>query len=131
MGTVVIDSSVLLGYGDPRDRLHHASLAALLKREQESLVIPVSVLSEVLVGAFKLGDRTAARMEEAINDLVSEVRPIDREIAVTAAAIRARRSSIRLPDALVLATGAVLDAEVLTGDKRWKGEPGQITVLEV
>jgi PIN domain nuclease of toxin-antitoxin system len=66
-----------------------------------------------------------------VDELASTVQPIDRGIAREAAAIRARRSGIRLPDALVLATGVVLGAEVLTADKRWRDEPGRVAVLEV
>jgi predicted nucleic acid-binding protein len=126
MGRVVLHSSVVLGLGSPEDRLHHASVAALAEREHLDLVLPVSVFSEVLLGAFRLGERTAVRMEEMIDGLVAEIRPIGR----AAAMIRARRKSVRLPDALVLATGVVLDAEVLTGDNRWRDEPGHVTVIE-
>ncbi|GAB3222545.1 hypothetical protein GCM10027447_09530 [Glycomyces halotolerans] len=65
-----------------------------------------------------------------VDDLASQVYPIDREVARAAAAIRAGRGGVRLPDALVLATGGILDAEVLTADKRWGAEPGRVTVLE-
>ena len=44
---------------------------------------------------------------------------VDERVAVSAARLRARHRSLRLPDAIVLAT-EVLDAQaVLTGDKRW------------
>lgn len=130
MGTVVLDSSVLLGVADADDALHLASVAALRERQQEDFVVPASVFAEIMVGALRLGERTAQRIEDMVDDLASTVQPIDREIAREAAAIRARRPGIRLPDALVLATGAVLDAEVLTADKRWREEPGRVTVLE-
>jgi PIN domain nuclease of toxin-antitoxin system len=41
-------------------------------------------------------------------------------IAAEAAELRARHPKLRLPDALVLATGGALDADViLTGDAGW------------
>lgn len=130
MGKVVLDSSVLLGHLDTEDALHQASREALEQREKAEFVIPASVFAEVMVGARRLGDRTAKRLEQTIDDLVAEVHPIDREVAWATAGVRARRKEIRLPDALVLATGEVLDAEVLTADKRWKNEPGHVTVIE-
>ena len=130
MGRVVLDSSVLLGIGDAQDALHRASVEALHRRKGMDLVVPASAYAEILVGALKLGERTAERVEQMVDDLASEVYPIDREVARAAAAIRARRAGVRLPDALILATGQVLEAEVLTGDKRWSSEPGRVTVLE-
>jgi len=129
MGKVVLDSSVLLGLLDAQDALHQASVEALDRREKSAFVVPASAFAEVMVGARRLGERTAQRLEETIDDLVSEVYPIDRKVAWATAGIRARRKEIRLPDALVIATGEVLDAEVLTGDKRWQGEPGRVTVI--
>jgi PIN domain nuclease of toxin-antitoxin system len=130
MGTVVLDSSVLLGLADSSDALHDAAKEALRVRHNQTKVVPAVVFAEIMVRALGFGDRTAERIEHMVDQLASEVHPIDREIARAAAEIRARRSSLLLPDALVLATGQVLDAEVLTADKAWKGEPGRITVLE-
>jgi len=131
VGTVVLDSSILLGLADSTDALHAASVAALRERQDQEFIVPASVFAEIMVGALRLGERTAQRIEDMVDDLASRVQPIDRDIARKAAAIRARRPGIRLPDALVLATGAVLEAEVLTADKRWREEPGRVTVLEV
>jgi predicted nucleic acid-binding protein len=121
---------VLLSAIDPEDALHRPAAEALIKREHEAFVIPAIVFTEVMVGALRLGDRSARQLEESIDDIISQVYPIDRELALAAAAIRARRRSIRAPDALVLATGWLLDAEVLTADKAWRGEPGRVTVVE-
>lgn len=130
MGKVVLDSSVLIGLADASDALHTAAADALRERHDLDKVVPASAFAEIMVRAFGFGDRTAERIEKMVDELASEVHPIDREIARAAAAIRSRRSAILLPDALILATGQVLDAEILTADKAWKGEPGRITVLE-
>lgn len=46
--------------------------------------------------------------------------PVDEEVAVTAAQLRATHRSLRLPDALVLATAPAVKADaVLTGDEQW------------
>jgi PIN domain nuclease of toxin-antitoxin system len=49
-----------------------------------------------------------------------EVAPLDKDVAVGAAALRAKHRAVKLPDALVLATATVLGAEVLlTTDRGW------------
>jgi PIN domain nuclease of toxin-antitoxin system len=47
------------------------------------------------------------------------VHPLDVPVAHAAARLRATHRSVRLPDALVLGTAAVLSATVLTTDRRW------------
>ena len=60
---------------------------------------------------------------------------LDREVARRAATLRARHPSLRLPDALVIATAVELDADhLLTTDQRWKtlrrlGLRGRLTVV--
>ena len=48
------------------------------------------------------------------------VEPLDLEIAMLAAAVRARHRSIKLPDALVIATASHIDADhLITTDRKW------------
>jgi predicted nucleic acid-binding protein len=57
------------------------------------------------------------------------IHPVDGQIAERAAALRAKRH-VRLPDALVLATGDALDADVvLTADHRWKRLSPRVHVI--
>ena len=130
MGKVVLDSSIVIGWADQADALHHAATEALRERHDQVKVVPASVFAEIMIRALSFGERTAKRIENMVDELASDVHPIDREIAYAAAEIRARRSAIRLPDAFVLATGRVLDAEVLTAGKTWKSEPGHVTVIK-
>jgi predicted nucleic acid-binding protein len=132
MGTVVLDTSVLLGALDPQDLMHGAARQAILDRRKagHTFAIPTSVLTESLVGASRLGEDTARRAEAAIDILVSVVMPLDREIARAAAAVRAAAPGIRLPDAIVMATGRALGATaVLTGDKRWLGVDPRVELV--
>jgi hypothetical protein len=49
---------------------------------------------------------------------------------MAAAELRAQHRSLRLPDALVIATGIVDDASViLTGDARWDGIDKRVELL--
>jgi predicted nucleic acid-binding protein len=132
MGTVILDSSVLLAVLDPGDALHVPAAAAVREAygAGEQFVLPATVLAEVLVGASRQGAEVVAALESRIDVLVSEVREIDRAVARNAARLRAAHPSIKLPDALVIATGQVVDAaSVLTGDKRWDGVDARVRVV--
>lgn len=64
------------------------------------------------------------------SDLAAEVAPISREVGRRAAQLRAAHPSLRLPDALVLATGDVLEAAaVLTTDRRWSRYGRRVRVI--
>jgi PIN domain nuclease of toxin-antitoxin system len=72
-------------------------------------------------------------MEEAkavVGALLMEVVPLSPPIAEAAAMLRARHQSLRLPDALVIATGISLKAgSILTGDIRWRGLAPSVDVV--
>jgi predicted nucleic acid-binding protein len=53
--------------------------------------------------------------------LFGDERVVDRLVAVEAARLRARHPSLRVPDAVVVATGVVDDAVILTFDRRLAG----------
>ncbi|GAB3644638.1 type II toxin-antitoxin system VapC family toxin [Glycomyces tarimensis] len=128
-GAGTLDSSVRIGLTDARDAMHRPAVEALRRRRESDLVAPASAFAEITVGALQLGDRTARRVDAIVDDLASDIRPTDPRQRGGSRGSRPR-SGIRLPDALILATGRVLEAEVLARDRRWAGEPGRITVLE-
>ncbi len=75
------------------------------------------------------GDQPAAA-KRAIDALLLEMVPITGPVAEEAAGLRARHPSLRIADALVVATGSFLGAAVvLTGDARWRGLGQSISVL--
>lgn len=132
MDVAVLDTSVLLGVLDPGDALHVGARDALRAERDagRSLVIPASVFAETLVGAHRQGPAVARRVTEALDVLVDDVIPICRDIADEAARLRAEVPAVRLPDALVIATGRHTDAvTVLTGDKRWRGVDSRIQLV--
>lgn len=129
MGAVVVDASVLIGWLDPDDALHAASRLALAGAPGP-LVLPASTFAEVLVGATRLGSAAVTATEAAVDDAVDQVRPLCRDVARVAAALRADRCALRLPDAFVIATGEVVEADaVLTGDRRWAGSSSRVRVV--
>ena len=96
--------------------------AAVLQTRPEGIP-EAGGISEMMVVAQYLGK------------LAVEIEPLDADVAVTAAALRARHRSLKLPDALVIATAIHLDADhLVTTDRRWPsrsrlGLRGRITEI--
>jgi predicted nucleic acid-binding protein len=119
---IVLDASVLIAHLDAADALHPAAIGALREHVEDDLRLPASAYAEVLVGPARAGRLEAARTRVA--ELGILLVRIDADVAERAAAVRSVEPSLRLPDALVLACGDVLDADaVLTADRRWARFP--------
>lgn len=115
---VVLDSDAVVGFLDRNDALHDAADAAVrdLVREQR-LLVSVVTYAEVLTGA-RLGHHDEDQVRGFFSGLISEVLPVDVAVADVAAELRSRLKSLRMPDALILATAEInLDIDlVVTGD---------------
>jgi predicted nucleic acid-binding protein len=131
VGAVVLDASVVIGLVHVADAHHDRSVEAVGERHLrgDHFVLPTSVLAESLVGTYRAG-------ADAGDDLCSELlaafgpeRAPDAQVARVCAQLLARRPSLRLPDALVIATGIVDDAEVLTCDQRLASIDDRVRVL--
>jgi predicted nucleic acid-binding protein len=87
----------------------------------DRLVVPASAYAEILVAPFRHGPEASAAIDEFLDALPASVEPATRDIARQAAELRARHGNrLRLPDAVVVATGIVLDADrIVTTDGRW------------
>lgn len=117
MALIVLDASVVIAHLDPADLLHRQARSALLERADDDLRLPASAYAESLVDPARKGRLDEAR--DAIAALQLQIVPIDGPLAELAASLRARERALRLPDALVLACGRLLDADVvLTADRR-------------
>jgi predicted nucleic acid-binding protein len=126
---VVLDASVFIAFRSRDDAHHEGALAAMTTFGEEDLVLPASAYSEALVEPSQRGGRVLARAKALIAELPIRVQPIDTEIAERAAVLRGKQR-VRLPDALVLATGDVLGAEVvLTADRRWRKLSTRVHVI--
>ena len=120
MALAVLDTSVVIAFRDPADALHQRAVAAFHEHSSDDFILPASAYAEVLVAPMRHSPTAVASLDEFIDDLGIQVEPATREIARAAAAMRAANPTLRLPDALVLATGEVLEAAVvLTGDAAW------------
>ena len=132
MGVALLDSSAVVGFLQPDDALHEAAFAAIggAVRSGDYLAISAITWTEVLTGA-SLGRREEATVRGFVTDFAIAILPVDATIAEQAARIRGRhtelggdgrrRSTIRPPDALILATADVHPeiATVIGGDARW------------
>ena len=117
MALVVLEAGVVIAALDTADATHAAAIASLRRHAGDDVRIPASVLAEALVSPCRRGVQKQVR--ETIESLGLAVVPLDEHIAVLADDVRARRRTVRLPDALVAATGDALDADViLTTDRR-------------
>jgi len=123
---VVLDSDAVVGFLDRKDALHDAADAAIrdLIRKQR-LLVSVVTYAEVLTGAL-LGHHDEDQVRGFFAQLVSEVLPVDMTVADKAAEFRSRLESLRMPDALILATAATnSDVDlIVTGDAQTPKLPG-------
>jgi predicted nucleic acid-binding protein len=132
MSIVVLDAAVLLGFCDPDDPAHPVTVAAVTDclAAGSRLIVPVSVLSEVLVGAYRTSAHAVRTVEGFVDDLITQVYPIDRPVGRAAAQYRAEHPDLPLYAAFVLATAKVLNArQILTTDPSWKQKDSRVHIL--
>jgi predicted nucleic acid-binding protein len=124
VSTVVLDAGVIIAALDSADAHHQASVAALAGLHRDELVVPASVLAEVLVHPYARGGKAVQSVERFLADLGARVHPLDGAAAHAAARLRAKHASLRLPDAMTVGTAAVLGGTVVTTDTRWPASLG-------
>ena len=117
---VVLDSDAVVAFLDRADALHDAADEAIRDLlGKDRLFASAVTYAEVLTGA-RLGRHDERRVRGFFTDLISEILPVDAEVADKAADLRSKRKSLRMPDALILATAALRPEVdlVVTGDQR-------------
>jgi predicted nucleic acid-binding protein len=109
------------------DALHEvAGQAVRTERDRHALAISALTYAEILVGPLRAGGRAV----EVVEHFAAQVRIVDLSPAIArlAAELRATRG-LKLPDAVIVATGLRLEADVIvTADARWKGIPRVVVV---
>jgi predicted nucleic acid-binding protein len=121
VGLILLDSTVIVGFLDADDALHEATVARF--REivpTHPLVASAITYAEVTTGVA-LGHHPPETVDGFFQALVREILPADTPVAARAGALRGRHPSLRMPDALILATADINpDIEaVLCGDRDW------------
>lgn len=120
MEPLILDASVLIGLLDTEDEHHQRSVDDVdqADRAGQQLLAPASAYSESLVAFARIKRVPDAR--EAIAGMGIVVVALTAAIAERAAERRARHDTLRLPDALALATADEHAGTLLTYDDRLK-----------
>jgi predicted nucleic acid-binding protein len=115
---VALDADIVIAFLDPGDDLHAAAVSDLRPRlaAGDELLVAATVYAETIVRPLQQGND--ATVDQFLNSAGIVVVPIDRAIARRAAALRAAHPSLRLPDAMSLATAIATDSTLLTLDKK-------------
>ncbi len=115
MGSVVLDASVVIALLDSSDASHVDARSLLEERADDTWLMSTATLAEVLVHPLRRG--TGEEFERKLARLRVGFIDVDPEIARRAARLRAEHVSLRVPDALVLATAQQRAADTLTFDR--------------
>lgn len=125
MGLTVLDAGVIIGFLDANDA-HHAKARVALgeaRDRNDRLVIPASAFAQILVGPSRKGTDAVVAVRDLVDRVPIAIEPLHAEIAAAAAVLRARHRSLKLPDALVIATAGHLDADhLITTDREWPSQ---------
>jgi predicted nucleic acid-binding protein len=115
---VALDADLLIAFLDPGDAQHDRAVRELRRRltSGEELLVGATVYAEVIVRPLQQG--TDATVDGFLDAAGVRLVPTDRTIARRAARLRADNASLRLPDAISLATALVNHATLLTLDKK-------------
>jgi predicted nucleic acid-binding protein len=115
---VALDADIVIAFLDPGDDQHATAVAELRPRlaAGDEMLAAATVYAESIVRPLQLG--TDATVDEFFDAAGISIVPIDRAVARRAAVLRAEHQSLRLPDAMSLATAIVTDSPLLTLDKK-------------
>ena len=120
MARVALDADLLIAFLDPGDAQHEHAVEELRPRLTggDELLIGATVYAAVIVRPLQQG--TVTTVDDFLGAAGVRFVIVDRAIARRAAELRAEHASLRLPDAMSLATALVSDADLLTLDKKLK-----------
>ena len=118
MARVALDADIVIAFLDPGDDQHATAVAELRPRlaAGDELLAAATVYAETIVRPLQQG--TDATVDEFFDAAGISIVSIDRAVARRAAVLRAEHQSLRLPDAISLATAIVSDSALLTLDKK-------------
>ena len=114
MATVVLDTSVLIALLKSGDTHHQSAVKATSVRNE--YLISAVTLGEALISSFRISEQLGRRRHQLITKVVNRIVPIDEEIAMHAAQIRAEKN-LSLADALISATAYKMKAQLWSSDR--------------
>lgn len=118
MERVVLDSSVIWASSSPSDRHYKTVTSAIAEYQGERGLQGKIAASAISIAEVLAGGLQTAHYENYKSGLLSFIAlviPVDLAIAEEAARIR-HISSMKLPDAIIVATAIALDCELWTCD---------------
>lgn len=121
MGLILLDSTVIVGLLDADDALHEVTVSRLKEIiGSDPLAASVVSYAEVMTGV-SLGHHPRESVDGFFDALVKDLLPVDKSVAARAAALRGKHMSLRMPDALILATADLHEEieTVLCADGDW------------
>jgi predicted nucleic acid-binding protein len=123
---IALDADIVIAFLDPGDDQHTAAIAQLRPRlaAGDELLLSATVYAETIVRPLQ--QRTDATVDEFLDSAGIAVVPIDRAIARRAAALRAEHPSLRLPDAMSLATAIATGSTLVTLDRKLRRIAGGV-----
>lgn len=132
MGVVLLDSVVVAAFLDRSDAFHSAADRRLRGLAgQENLIVSAVTYAELLTGVA-LGHHEKQIAQGFFSELIDAIVPVDEAVAERAAEMRGAKTSLKMPDALTLATADCYPADlVLTGDAGLIGVPGCRCEVEI
>ena len=118
MARVALDADIVIAFLDAGDDQHARAVTELrpLLAAADELLVGATVYAETIVRPLQEG--TDATVDAFLDAAGVKIVPVDRAVARRAAQLRAEHSSLRLPDAMSLATALATDATLLTLDKK-------------
>lgn len=119
MGSVVVDSGVIIALVDADDAHHFWSVQQMqeIVTARHAIVISALTVAEVLVRPAQAGAADVVRAD--LMSLRPRVIDVDEHLAARAAHVRATQTGLRLPDAIIVATALFAECEYLvTTDQR-------------
>jgi len=122
MGLIHLDAGVVIAFLDGDDSHHDSARATLSDAldRGDRISIAASALAECLVGPARRSPNAIELVRTVIGRLPAHVVDLNAEIATQAAVLRAGHRSLKLPDALVIATAAASNADhLITTDRKW------------
>lgn len=119
MASALFDSSAIIAAFNSTEPSHRACVSAMGAVPRSMRSVSVVTRAEVMTGAYSHSSEAVERVGGMLADAIGVVEPVSEEIADTAAQLRADNPSVKLPDALIVATGQVLGVGLIfTTDKK-------------
>ncbi|MDP9842440.1 type II toxin-antitoxin system VapC family toxin [Streptosporangium lutulentum] len=132
MPTVILDTNIISSLLNPDDALHLDAFAAVRRWEDQAASFAISVItwSELRVGAVRRGAEAEKALAEFRTAALDRIVGVDEATAESAAQLRAGDLTVRMPDALIIATAREVGAAaLLTADRKFPGVAPELVEL--